>query len=99
LVTETRLYHDTGSEKHQINVDSVVKAGCTLDNYLRNYQILESYVDDDIEETPENQLLPCTHTNSRSTSSASVVRQTFTDYFHTAGSFPWQADSVSRGKY
>ena len=48
---------------------------------------------------PEYQLLPFTHTNSRSASSAYVVRQKFTDYFSTVGSVPWQADSVSRGKY
>ena len=70
-----------------------------MHNYLRNNQILESNVDDDIEETPENQLLPCTHSNSRNASSAFVVRQKFTDYFNTAGSVLWQADSVSRGKY
>jgi hypothetical protein len=27
------------------------------------------------------------------------VMQKFTDYFSTVGSVPWQADSVSRGKY
>jgi len=76
-----------------------VKAGGVLQNYLRNNQILESNVDDDIEEMPKNQLLPCTHTKYRSTSSAFVVRQKFTDYFKTVVSVPWQADSVSRGKY
>jgi hypothetical protein len=70
-----------------------------LHNYLRNNQILQSNVDDDMEEMPENQLLPCTHTNSRSASGVFVVRQKFTDYLHTAGSVPWQADSFSRGKY
>ena len=70
-----------------------------LHNYLRNHQLFESSVDDDIEEMPENQLLPCTNTNSRSASSAFVVRQKFTDYFNTVGSVPWQADSVARGKY
>jgi len=80
------------------SVDNVVKVGCVLHNYLRNNQILESNVDDDIEEIPENRLLPCTHTNSRSASSAFVVRQKFTDYFDTVGSGPWQADSFSRGK-
>jgi len=74
-------------------------AGCVLHSYLRNNQIVESSVDNDIEEMPENQLLPCTHANSRSASSAFVVRQKFTDYFSTVGSIPWQADSVSRGKY
>ena len=81
------------------SVDSVVKAGCVLHNYLRNHQLFESSVDDDIEEMPENQLLPCTNTNSRGASSAFVVRQKFTDYFNKVGSVPWQADSVSRGKY
>ena len=38
------------------------------------------YVDDDIKKMPENQLLPCTHTNSRSASSAFLVRQKFTHY-------------------
>ena len=80
------------------SVDSVVKAGCVLHNYLRNHQILESSVDDDIEEMTENQLLPCTNTNIRSASSAFVVRQKFTDYCNTVGSVPWQANSVSRGK-
>ena len=81
------------------SVDNVVKAGCVLHNYLRNNQIPESNVDDDIEEMPENHLLPSTHTNSRSASSAFVVRQKFTDYFNTVGSVPWQAHSVSRGRY
>ena len=57
-----------------------------LHNYLRNNQILESNVDDDIEEMSENQLLPCTHTNSGSASCAFVVRQKFTEYFNIAGS-------------
>jgi len=48
---------------------------------------------------PENQLLPCSHINSRSASSAFVVRQKFTDYFNTVGNVPGQADTVSRGKY
>jgi hypothetical protein len=65
-----------------------------LHNYLRNNQMFEN-----IEVMSENQLLPCTHTNSRSASSASVVRQKFTDYFNTVGSVLWQADGVSRGKY
>ena len=78
------------------SVDSVLKAGCVLHNYLRNNQIFESSVDDDIEEMPENQLLPCTHTNSRSASSAFVVRQKCTDYCNTVGSVPW---GVSSGKY
>jgi hypothetical protein len=70
-----------------------------LHNYLRNNEILEGNVDDDMEEIPGNQLLPCTHTNNMSASTAFVVRQNFTDYFNTVGSVPWQADSVSRGKY
>jgi hypothetical protein len=70
-----------------------------LHDYLRNNQILEGNVDDVTEEMPRNQLLPCTHTNNRSTSTAFVVRQNFTDYFSTEGSVPWQADSVSRWKY
>jgi hypothetical protein len=61
--------------------------------------MLQSNADDDIEEIPENQLQPCTHTNSRSASSAFVVRQKVTDYFNTVGIVPWQAESVSRGKY
>jgi len=40
-------------------------------------------VDDGIEDMPENQLLPCTHTNRRIAPSAFVVRQKFTDYFNT----------------
>jgi hypothetical protein len=61
-------------------------------------EILQGNVDYDMEEMPGNQLLPCTHTNNRSASTAFVVRQNFTDYFNTVGSIPWQADSVSRGK-
>jgi hypothetical protein len=79
------------------SVDNVVKAVCVLHNYLRNNQILEGNVDDDMEEIPGNQLLPCTHTNNRSASTAFVVRQNFTDYFNTVGSVPLQADSVSTG--
>ena len=70
-----------------------------LHNYLRNNKILESNVDDDIEEMPENQLLPCSPTNSRTASGAFTVRQKFTDYVNMGGIVPWQADSVSRGKY
>ena len=78
-----------------VSVGNAVMAGCVLHSYLRYNQIVESSVDNDIEEMPENQLLACTHTNSRSASSAFVVRQKFTDYFSTVGSIPWQADSVS----
>jgi hypothetical protein len=94
LVIETNLYYDARSDKHQISVDNVVKAGCLLHDYLRNNQILERNVDDDIEETPENQLLPCTHTNSRSASSEAEVYRLLQH-----GSVPWQTDSISRGKY
>jgi hypothetical protein len=90
------------SKPFEIKVDSVdndVKAVCVLNNYLRNNQILEGNVDDDVEEMPGNQLLPCTHTNNRSASTAFVARQNFRDYFNTVGSVPWQADSISRGKY
>jgi hypothetical protein len=52
-----------------------------------------------MKEMPGNQLLPCTHINNSSASTAFVMRQNFTDYFNTVGSVPWQADSVSRGKY
>jgi hypothetical protein len=62
-------------------------------------EILEGNVDDDMEEMPGTQLIPCTHTNNRSASTAFVVRQNFTDYFNTVRSVPWQGDSVSRGKY
>jgi hypothetical protein len=78
---------------------SVVKAGFVLHNYLTNNHVLQSNVDGDIEEMPKNQLLLCTHTNSRSASGAFVVRQKFTDCFSTVGNVPWQADSASRGKY
>jgi hypothetical protein len=83
------------------SVDNVVKVVCVLHNYsyLRNNEILEGNVHDDMEEMPGNQLLPCTHTNNRSASTALFVRQNFTRYFNTVGSVPWQADSVSRGKY
>ena len=57
----------------EIKFDSVVKAGCLLHKYLRNNQILEGNVNDDIEEMPENQSLPCTHTNSRSASCTFIV--------------------------
>jgi hypothetical protein len=40
-------------------------------------EILKGNVDDDMEEMPGNQLLPCTHTNNRSASTAFVVRQNF----------------------
>jgi hypothetical protein len=84
------------------NIISTLKGAmrcvCVLHNYLRNNQILEGNVDDDMEEMPKNQLLPYTHTNSMS-ASAFVVRQKFKDYFSTVGSVLWQADSVSRGKY
>jgi hypothetical protein len=50
-----------------------------LQNYLRNNQILEGSADDDMEEMPGNQVLPYTHTNNRSASTAFVVRQNFTD--------------------
>jgi len=48
---------------------------------------------------PDNQLLPLSYNNSRSGSSAFLVRKKFTDYFNTIGSVPWQKDSVFRGKY
>jgi hypothetical protein len=41
-----------------------------LHNYLRNNEILEGNVHDDMEEMPGNQLLPWTHTNNRSASRA-----------------------------
>jgi hypothetical protein len=76
------------SEIEVDSVDNVVKVGCTLHNYLRNNQILKSNADDEIEQMPEKQVLPCTHINSRNASSAFVVRQKFTDYFKTVGSIP-----------
>jgi hypothetical protein len=57
--------------------------------------MLHSNADNDIEEMPANQLLPCTDNSSRSASGAFVVRQKFTDYFSTVGNVSWQADSVS----
>jgi hypothetical protein len=68
-----------------------VKAACVLHNYLRNTGIVSNYVDVTIEEMPQNQLLPLNQNNSRSASSAFLVRQKFTDYFNMVGSVPWQA--------
>jgi hypothetical protein len=75
------------------SADNVLKAGCVSQNYIRNNKITESNVDD-IEKMPDNQFLPCNHTNCRSASSASSQHQ-----FNTDGSVPQQPYSVSRGKY
>ena len=49
---------------------------------MSSWPVTDVDADDDIEEMPENQLLPCTHTSSRSASNAFVVRHKFTDYFN-----------------
>lgn len=81
------------------SVDNVVKAACVLHNFLRNSPASDSNMDTDIEDLPANQLIPVTSNNTRSATRAFAVRQMFTDYFNTVGSVPWQAESISRGKF
>jgi len=81
------------------SVDNVIKAACVLHNYLRNEITISNNVQGESDIMPDNQLLPLSNNNSRSGSSAFLVRQKFTDYFNTEGSVPWQNDSVFRGKY
>jgi len=57
---------------------------------VSSWPVADVDVDDDIEEVPENQLLPCTHTSSRSASKAFVVMLEFTDYFNTEAFFDKQ---------
>lgn len=85
----------------EIKVESVidvVKASCVLHNYLRKYSVAHSEVEE-IEDMPEDQLLPLHPSNARSTQKAFEIRQKFTNYFNTAGAVPWQRESVARGKY
>jgi len=81
------------------SVDNVIKAACVLHNNLRNEITISNNVQGESDIIPDNQLLPLGNNNSRSGSSAFLVRKKFTDYFNTEGSVPWQNDSVFRGKY
>jgi len=75
-------------------VDNVIKVACVLHNYLRNEITISNNVQGESDIMPDNQLLPLCNNNSRSGSSAFLVRKKFTDYFNTVGSVPWQKDSV-----
>jgi hypothetical protein len=68
-----------------------------LHNYLRNNEILEGNVDGDMEEMPGNQLLPWTHTNNRSASTAFFVRQNFTRYFNRLEVFLGKRTAFQKG--
>lgn len=59
------------------NVDKVVKAACVLHNYLRYETIISNNITDEIDEMPDNQLLPLAINNCRTGSNAFFVRQKY----------------------
>lgn len=98
LASRFRAFRRPFENKVDTVID-VVKATCVIHNYLRASVLVSNEDYDDIEQLPQNQLLPLRSCRIRRSMHAFRVREQFTQYFNSYGAVPWQHRTVMLGNY